>query len=489
MNTLWQRFGRVARSPGSEGVAILFAEDKYFDDSKAKALHAAEARTKAQQVRATKAEKRRYAGAEAEAQKRTRSDHLLSPEPLQPITNEARVDDHLFTTQRSHHSASVISTSASLSSLENPEKPPSVYVALRSEYAQAVVGVDEVEKQGKRSNKGTLLNITQPEIDNLVNAATRPFGCYRIPINAYYRNDTRGIAILRSCCHLQNMVLMTSSLVSSFVQCAPHTPGGCPRCKVPPSSICCELCNAKLAHSSDIFARYLSPLIDEKPLRSTLHPSLLSKFAPGPVDYELRRSLDDFRCQKMQERYGPAIARNLGPIDIMSDKILERIVACAHLRKVRSVEDLQREVPKGWRIQEYGHDVIAIIQTYVFMWLLLEMIFLMSRRALPSSYYPVTSTKLFATTQLLPLQQQVLATVSTEGSTTSGHKRIFRCSVCKQVGHYSTLVLSSNKLYMAPIKLTPSPENNIACPGRTVNTRLQRSCAESESHSVGSVNK
>ncbi|KAI0083690.1 hypothetical protein BDY19DRAFT_857210, partial [Irpex rosettiformis] len=34
MDTLWQRFGRVAREPGTEGVAILFAENKYFDDSK-----------------------------------------------------------------------------------------------------------------------------------------------------------------------------------------------------------------------------------------------------------------------------------------------------------------------------------------------------------------------------------------------------------------------------------------------------------------------
>ncbi|EPS96960.1 hypothetical protein FOMPIDRAFT_1094615, partial [Fomitopsis schrenkii] len=31
LNTLWQRFGRAARDPSLDAIAILFVEAKYFD--------------------------------------------------------------------------------------------------------------------------------------------------------------------------------------------------------------------------------------------------------------------------------------------------------------------------------------------------------------------------------------------------------------------------------------------------------------------------
>ncbi|KAI0309162.1 hypothetical protein OF83DRAFT_1045589, partial [Amylostereum chailletii] len=31
MDTLWQRFGRAARDPSLEGIAIVFVEPKYLD--------------------------------------------------------------------------------------------------------------------------------------------------------------------------------------------------------------------------------------------------------------------------------------------------------------------------------------------------------------------------------------------------------------------------------------------------------------------------
>ena len=93
MDTLWQRFGRVARGFGTEGVAILFAEDKYFDDAKEKARQTEAAKKKAQEVKAKKAEKRkRQANVQAEdnpkPQKRSQTKISQSvDEHLQPITN------------------------------------------------------------------------------------------------------------------------------------------------------------------------------------------------------------------------------------------------------------------------------------------------------------------------------------------------------------------------------------------------------------------
>ncbi len=35
LSTLWQRFGRAAREPGREALAVLFVEAKYFDEERA----------------------------------------------------------------------------------------------------------------------------------------------------------------------------------------------------------------------------------------------------------------------------------------------------------------------------------------------------------------------------------------------------------------------------------------------------------------------
>ena len=105
--------------------------------------------------------------------------------------------------------------------------------------------------------------------------------------------------------------------------------------------------------------------MNEDARQSIPRPLPLPKLIPTQLDYELRRKLDNFRCTKMQERHGAAIARNLGPVDIMSDAILERIAACARFKKILTVEDLRREVPKWWSVQEYGEQVIEIVHRYV----------------------------------------------------------------------------------------------------------------------------
>lgn len=188
MDTMWQRFGRVARGPGTEGVAILFAEDKYFDDAKEKARLAAEAKKQAQEEKARNIEKRKHEQAQAARQRRPQSADDQSPtEAFLPASNNHRngPENSSVDAAPAQHMSTDPNTSASSSSL-------SVHDMLRIEYTQAQIEIDARTKRGKEKEvDGTTLAVS-PEMDSFINAATRTFACYRVPINAYYQNDRRG---------------------------------------------------------------------------------------------------------------------------------------------------------------------------------------------------------------------------------------------------------------------------------------------------------
>ncbi|KAI0692169.1 hypothetical protein BC835DRAFT_1416746 [Cytidiella melzeri] len=96
----------------------------------------------------------------------------------------------------------------------------------------------------------------------------------------------------------------------------------------------------------------------------TTRVSQLAKFDATTSDYALRKKLEDFRCARMQELYGYAIALNLGSTEIMSNKDLKRITSCARSKKIGSVEDIQREAPKWRRAQEYAGSVLKLLQRH-----------------------------------------------------------------------------------------------------------------------------
>ncbi|KAI0685473.1 P-loop containing nucleoside triphosphate hydrolase protein [Cytidiella melzeri] len=196
LNTLWQRFGRVGRGPGTEGVAILFAESKYFDDAKEKAANAAEAKKQAR-------------GAKISAAEKAKRKHDISE-----IDSESR------------KRARTAETSEDLAASENREQ------------------------RGRAKKTAEPAVVIMPEMDNLINAATRPFQCYRVPVAAYYQNDRRGNNI--------------------FAQFAP------PRAD-------------------------MESLAGDQPDRPLPRASRLPKFDMTASDYNLRIKLDDFRRQKMQD--------------------------------------------------------------------------------------------------------------------------------------------------------------------------------------------
>ncbi|KAI9066924.1 P-loop containing nucleoside triphosphate hydrolase protein [Trametes sanguinea] len=304
LDTLWQRFGRAARGQGREGVAILYAEAKYFDEERQEAAKRAEKRRKkAQQKSAEKEVNKRKRPIEDEGDQPARR-----PEP--PSVEVAVTEPQL-----------------------------TVFEQLRVSYAltrPVRQGADKARgkpKAGKGTNDTDLSN----EIDNLVNAATRAFKCYRVPVTAYYGNDR---------------------LISDDHACLPGG-DGCARCHLSPSAICCSLCSPDHALFS------LCPAVPPAEKSAAGRASQVdSRYKMTDIDIAFRRALHAFRRQQTEQAFGKAHLRNLGTGAIMGDDTLDRIADCAHAGKLGSLEALARET-KWSRSNELGDAVLELIKTCV----------------------------------------------------------------------------------------------------------------------------
>ncbi|KAI0694529.1 hypothetical protein BC835DRAFT_1415286 [Cytidiella melzeri] len=113
------------------------------------------------------------------------------------------------------------------------------------------------------------------------------------------------------------------------------------------STTCCDLCNAKSDHPSDIFTRFIPPPPDmaseAPPVRPvTTRVSRLAKFDATTSDYALRKKLETFAAQECKNTHH----------------------ICARSKKIGSVEDIQREAPKWRRAQEYAGSVLKLLQRH-----------------------------------------------------------------------------------------------------------------------------
>ena len=167
MNTLMQRFGRAARGAGTEGIAILFAENKYFDEAKERAAKAAEARRKVHQEKASRIEKRKRDSINNTTHQKRRH---VNTESSSPAANACAMLSNV----------PAQSEVAQLSIFED------LRIRYTTESTAGALGSDSV----KTLKPENTLQIG-PEMDNLINAATRPFQCFRTPVTAYYENDRR----------------------------------------------------------------------------------------------------------------------------------------------------------------------------------------------------------------------------------------------------------------------------------------------------------
>ncbi|KAF7792564.1 hypothetical protein EIP86_003605 [Pleurotus ostreatoroseus] len=318
LDTLWQRFGRAARGPGTTAVAVLFVEDKYCDDVKALAAQRAEERKKKQLKRTE----------EKEQAKRKRDDD----ESDRGRRKRARGGDR--------EPSSTTSPSNSVEAPRPVETPLSVYESLRVDFTTQARQKTITKKRKSSSEE------LSPEMDNLVNARWREFKCYRAPIMAFYENDR---------------------ITSDINDCQE---GGCARCTPFPSSICCELCwlraqnsNASTATSPNPFAMLPDP---DAPSDSSAGPrasGVKKDYDFERADQLLQADLHEFRKEKTIQLYGKTHLRNMGPTLVMGNDTLQRIIDCARAHKLPTLDALKKET-KWVRTAELGQVVLDIVHRH-----------------------------------------------------------------------------------------------------------------------------
>ena len=163
----------------------MFVEAKYFDEEKEAAEQRAEKRREASARKAAEKETRkRKHGKSSTEQERTSCNK-------RPRTNSTATNPDSDVSPRTRGSGSSSSASPGM----DPLAELSEYERIRVEYQQSVQA-QRAAAHMKKKGKLEVSAVLPPEVDAVVNAATRQFKCYRKPIAAFYENDRIGENII-----------------------------------------------------------------------------------------------------------------------------------------------------------------------------------------------------------------------------------------------------------------------------------------------------
>lgn len=156
----------------------MLVESKYFDEEK--------------EAAAKRAEKRREKRKEAEVNKAVAAEQRKRKRAEVPGEDgdESIARSRLRPDQAA---ASVAESSQAVHNIPVMSECEKLRIEYKSSQAAAAKAAAAAAKSKSKKGDGEL----SPELDNLVNAATRPFKCYRTPIQAYYENDRAGVLILQ----------------------------------------------------------------------------------------------------------------------------------------------------------------------------------------------------------------------------------------------------------------------------------------------------
>jgi hypothetical protein len=150
--------------------------------------------------------------------------------------------------------------------------------------------VGEAKMRSKVQNSNSLEEL-EPEMDDVVNAGSRDWRCYRAPSMIYFGNDSIGRSSLALTLLSFGSLYITPLQVADSAQCQA---GGCARCGPPPvDAVCCSLCHPD---------KFLNISFVEAPSRShrnqTAPPPtaqrLDKKYVPSPADMDLQTALHTF---------------------------------------------------------------------------------------------------------------------------------------------------------------------------------------------------
>jgi len=143
-----------------------------------------------------------------------------------------------------------------------------------------------------------------------------------------------------------------SILAIDYLTCDELLPGGCKRCFLSPSRLCCDVCNPPA------FAEFNIP-----PLKASRQPArsrIDTKYIMSTLDLQLREALEDWRSLKTEDVYGYSGLVDFGPTLVMPAEVVERVIHCSHYSKILNVAELKKET--RWDdADKWGAEVIEII--------------------------------------------------------------------------------------------------------------------------------
>ncbi|KAF8226812.1 hypothetical protein L208DRAFT_1013204, partial [Tricholoma matsutake] len=136
------------------------------------------------------------------------------------------------------------------------------------------------------------------------------------------------------------------------LDCDPSQPLGCSRCRPLAPSLCCDI------HNPNSFRQFFVPASKRSHIPAQ---SRIPKDLPmTDEDFALWEALDNWQEAKTILIYGRASLRDVGSVLAMPTKVLDRIVECAHIFKIRSLDNLQRET-RWERVDKWGSEILLLI--------------------------------------------------------------------------------------------------------------------------------
>lgn len=202
MTALWQRLGRAVRDRRLEGIGVLFAEAKYFDDER-------------EAKKSRKSRKRKPVSAQPTTPRKRQCQTLPDLEPLSPSKLVNRTTLLTGTGPAEDEGAAIVDD---FEAEEVPDSEPEQDDAVEEEtlddtVAGTVAGVGEAvrddgseaqafieirrqlyDEHAKGKASTAIVKSKEKELDlelqDFINADTRKLGCRRIPIKAFFSADS-----------------------------------------------------------------------------------------------------------------------------------------------------------------------------------------------------------------------------------------------------------------------------------------------------------
>ncbi|KAI6117852.1 hypothetical protein EDD16DRAFT_1480984 [Pisolithus croceorrhizus] len=382
---LWQRFGRAVRDRQLTGTAILFAEKDHFDDE-----------------RATKAARK---AKRAETRKRTAKEASLPgvSHPSKRAALSSPGGDAPYSGSDTQCGRST-TTDVDLNDVSDEESDDEVMPSVPADAPGTTKGDLERSSQSAYVGKRWKRDL-DTGIDFLINAEKRPgVMCQRKIFDVCFDN---------------------AAAVSDHHECNSDNAQGCPRCHVMEPVVCCNI------HNPPEFASYDAP--NPKAPRAAQR-SCLPKYTKDKSNLDLENALLDWREEKTATVYGWACLFDNGPV-VMTDSTLDRIVDCAHHRKIQTPQDLKRETT--WADSDlYAGEVLSLIERHA---------------ALRKSLYISTPLRQSSASASASVSASTLPTLPAK-------HRATKCSACGQEGHNTR-----NRLCLKhPSNASPGNKENVS---------------------------